>query len=254
MGDTPVTIVRPSIICGSLQYPSPGWIDSFAALAGPISAFALGGLKVLHGDPSTILDVVPVDSVANCIIDEALLPPTYGSFDPDHLNEKSKVVHCVSTTDHGPKTWDVIMNTITYFEQPENVVLYKPKGYYIGNDDRWFYFYEFFFQYLPIKFAELGALMMLDWDGAAKARKTLQRLEQIDTHFRYFNEHTYDYRCAVPVLAKEFDRDAYFGVVLAGMRQNLLMPLVGRMKARAVKANDAQTQVLRQQEAAAVLI
>ncbi|KAF3769458.1 hypothetical protein M406DRAFT_35347, partial [Cryphonectria parasitica EP155] len=63
LGRTPVTIVRPSIISASLQHPFPGWIDSFAALAGPMSAFALGGLRVLHGDPSAILDVVPVDEV-----------------------------------------------------------------------------------------------------------------------------------------------------------------------------------------------
>lgn len=235
MGDTRLTIVRPSIISASLQHPFPGWIDSFAALAGPVSAFALGALKVLHGDPAAILDVVPVDEVAKCIINEALLPPVYGSIDLKNMNDTSKIVHCVSTKDKGPSTWDLAFETVGYFEVPENIVLYKPKGYYVGVDNRQFYFYEFFFQYLPIKLSELVALVMLDWERAAEARKTLTRLGQIDAHFRYFIEHTYDYKCAVPVLGEDFDKADYFKIVLQGVRQNLLVPLVSRRKSRAIK-------------------
>lgn len=240
MGDTPITIVRPSIISASLHHPFPGWIDSFAALAGPVSAFALGGLKVLHGDPAAILDVVPVDEVSNCIIDEALLPSVYGSFDPKYLNDKSKIVHCVSTRDNGPSTWVLAFETVGYFEKPENIVLYKPKGCYVGIDDRWFYIYEFFFQYLPIKLSELIALLILDWEGAAKARKTLTRLQQVDTHFRYFVERTYDYKCAVPMLGEDFNKVEYFKIVLEGVRQNLLVPMVKRMQAKAVKEKDSK--------------
>lgn len=243
MGDVPVTILRPSIISASWQYPFPGWIDSFAALAGPISAFGLGGLKVLHGDPATILDVVPVDEVAKCLILEALSPGSYGSVDLRHLNETTRIVHCVSTTENGLSTHDLAHGTVEYFEQAENVVLHKPKGYYIGVDDRWFYFYEFFFQYLPLKLMELRALMMLDWDGAAKARKTLVRLGQVDTHFRYFVEHTYDYRCAVSVLDEDFDKAKYFQIVLRGIKDNLLVPLVERQKARAEQTKIEQPVV-----------
>lgn len=228
MGDVPVTIVRPSIISASLRYPSPGWIDSFAALAGPIAAFGLGGLKVLHGDPKAVLDIVPVDEVAKCIINEALLSSPHGSYDLRHLNDRTKIIHCVSTISKGQSTWDLAFGTVDYFEQPENIVLYKPKGYYIGLDDRWFYFYEFFFQYLPVKLSELRALMVLDWDGVAKARKTITRLGQVDTHFRYFVEHTYDYRCEVPVLDNEFDKEEYFRIVLGGIRENLLLPMMMR--------------------------
>lgn len=177
-----------------------------------------------------------MDEVAKCIINETLLPSTYGSFDLKNLNDTAKIVHCVSTTKNGPSTWDLAFETVGYFEMPENIVLYKPKGYYVGVDDRWFYFYEFFFQYLPVKLTELVALMMLDWEGASKARKTLTRLGQVDTHFRYFVEHTYDYRCAVSVLDENFDKVQYFKIVLQGVRQNLLVPLVARMKARASKA------------------
>lgn len=218
-----------------MKYPFPGWIDSFAALAGPIAAFALGGLKVLHGDPAAILDVVPVDEVAKCIINEALFPPMYGSVDLKNLSDKSRIVHCVSTRENGPSTWDICFETIAYFEQPENTVLYKPHGYYIGTDDRWFYFYEFIYQYLPIKLSELAALMMLDWKGAAKARKTLERLGQVDMHFRYFVKNTYDYRSAVPVLGEDFDRKEYLRIVLQGVRQNLLLPLMAREKARTMQ-------------------
>ncbi|KUI65272.1 Fatty acyl-CoA reductase 2 [Cytospora mali] len=226
-GVTPLTIVRPSIISASWKYPFPGWIDSFAALASPISAFALGGLKVLHGEPSAILDVVPVDKVAGCLIREAL-----SSHDSNinHETAPTKFVHCVSTIKHGPSTWDIVHDTVMYFSQPENTILYKPSGWYVGTDDRLFCLYKFIFQYLPIKLAELTALLRLDWDGAAKARKTLIRLQQIDTHFRYFVENTYDYHCAVEVLPEDFDKRAYMQTSLEGMRQNLLLPLLAKMK------------------------
>lgn len=235
MGDTPVTFVRPSIISASLQYPFPGWIDSFAALAGPMAAFALGGLKVLHGNPATIIDVVPVDKVAKCIINEALFPPVHGSVDLKYLNDASRVVHCVSTCKNGATAWDLCFETVAFYAEPQNMVLYKPTGCYIGTDDRWFYFYEFFYQYLPIKLAEIVALLMLDWKGAAKARKTLMRLEQVDTHFRYFVTNMYDYRAAVPVLDESFDKKKYFKIVLEGTRANLLLPMLARERARASK-------------------
>lgn len=228
-GSTPLTIVRPSIISASWKYPFPGWIDSFAALCGPISAFALGGLKVLHGDPSAILDVVPVDAVAECLINEALQTQEQNI---DHETAPAKIVQCVSTTENGQSTWDIVASTITYFERPENILLYKPKGWYIGTDDRWFYLYEFFFQYLPVKMTELTSLMMLDWQGAAKARRTLARLGQVDTHFRYFVEHTYDYRCSTKMLPGDFCREEYMQIILKGLRENLLVPLVDRMKAK----------------------
>lgn len=162
LGELPLTMVRPSIISASLRYPFPGWVDSFAALAGPISAYALGGLKVIHGDPSVVVDVVPVDETAKCIINETLLPSVYGSSDAKHLNGVSKIVHCVSTMSNGPSMWDVARETIEYFAMPENIVLYEPKGCYLGMDDRLFYFYEFFFQYLPVKLTELTAMLMLN--------------------------------------------------------------------------------------------
>lgn len=228
-GSIPLTIVRPSIISASWKYPFPGWIDSFAALGGPISAFALGGLKVLHGDPSAILDVVPVDIVAECLIKEALQNQ---ELNIDYETAPPKIVQCVSTTKNGQSTWDIVLNTITYFEQPENILLHKPKGAYIGTDDRWFYIYEFFLQYLPVKLTELISLMMLDWNGAAKARRTLTRLGQVDTHFRYFVEHTYDYRCSNNMLPADFDRKQYMQIILRGLKDNLLLPLVDKMKAK----------------------
>lgn len=234
-GSTPLTIVRPSIISASWKYPFPGWIDSFAALGGPISAFALGGLKVLHGDPSAILDVVPVDIVAECLIKEALQNQ---ELNVDHKTAPAKIVQCVSTVENGQSTWDIVVSTITYFDKPENILLYKPKGWYIGMDDRLFYIYEFFFQYLPVKMTELTSLMRLDWNAAAKARRTLTRLGQVDTHFRYFVENTYDYRCSKKMLPDDFDRKEYMQIILRGLRDNLLVPLVDKMKAK--RATEAE--------------
>ncbi|KAF9771663.1 hypothetical protein IL306_010692, partial [Fusarium sp. DS 682] len=69
-GSLPITIVRPSIICAAIQYPSPGWIDSKAAFGGLVLGFGNGSLRVVDGRPETKLDIVPVDLVANCLIFE----------------------------------------------------------------------------------------------------------------------------------------------------------------------------------------
>lgn len=72
----PITIVRPSIISCAWRYPCPGWIDSKAAVAGFVALMGAGYLKVIDGKNESILDVVPVDVVANDIIREARLIPS----------------------------------------------------------------------------------------------------------------------------------------------------------------------------------
>lgn len=69
--DFPVTIVRPSIVSASEHYPFPGWIDSPATLAAFFMVIKTGWLSVLEGKRSTKVDSVPVDHVANNLINQA---------------------------------------------------------------------------------------------------------------------------------------------------------------------------------------
>ena len=58
-------IVRPSIVVGEA---ATGWTSAFNVLYAPLRAFARGLLREIPGDPSALIDVVPVDAVADAVV------------------------------------------------------------------------------------------------------------------------------------------------------------------------------------------
>jgi len=60
-GDLPCCIVRPSMVVLSHREPYPGWIDSLAALSGPIFFGGLGVFNYMIGDGSQVMDMTAVD-------------------------------------------------------------------------------------------------------------------------------------------------------------------------------------------------
>lgn len=104
-----LTILRPSIIESALQEPAAGWIEGVKVADAIILAYARGKVTVFPGKRSGIIDVIPVDLVANSIIlslAEALAMPAAhriyqccsGSRNPitlgefiDYLMEEAKV-------------------------------------------------------------------------------------------------------------------------------------------------------------------
>ncbi|MGO1500506.1 MAG: fatty acyl-CoA reductase [Marinobacter sp.] len=103
-----LTIVRPSIIESALEEPAPGWIEGVKVADAIILAYAREKVTVFPGKRSGIIDVIPVDLVANAIIlsvaeaiDEPPRPRIYqccsGSSNPvsvgefiDHLMAEAK--------------------------------------------------------------------------------------------------------------------------------------------------------------------
>ncbi|MBW4935814.1 fatty acyl-CoA reductase [Marinobacter sp. F4206] len=73
-----LTIVRPSIIESALEEPAPGWIEGVKVADAIILAYAREKVTLFPGKRSGIIDVIPVDLVANAIIlslAEALAEP-----------------------------------------------------------------------------------------------------------------------------------------------------------------------------------
>jgi thioester reductase-like protein len=62
----PIQVFRPSIVVGE---QATGWTNSFNVLYPPLKAFARGALPVLPGRPSTPVDAVPVDYVADAVLE-----------------------------------------------------------------------------------------------------------------------------------------------------------------------------------------
>ncbi|EMP57245.1 fatty acyl-CoA reductase 1 [Marinobacter santoriniensis NKSG1] len=63
-----LTILRPSIIESALEEPAPGWIEGVKVADAIILAYAREKVTIFPGKRSGIIDVIPVDLVANSII------------------------------------------------------------------------------------------------------------------------------------------------------------------------------------------
>ena len=70
----PSAIVRPSVIVGD---SSTGWTQAFNVIYFPLQAFARGLFPNVPGDPGARLDIVPVDTVADALL-ELLRGPVRG--------------------------------------------------------------------------------------------------------------------------------------------------------------------------------
>lgn len=76
-GDLPAVIVRPSIVVGESD---SGWTSAFNVLYWPLQAFARGLFEAVPADPAGVVDMVPVDYVAEVIERAAYLPDVSGVF------------------------------------------------------------------------------------------------------------------------------------------------------------------------------
>ncbi|KAK4256355.1 hypothetical protein QN277_009233 [Acacia crassicarpa] len=64
----PLIIIRPSMITSTIREPFPGWIEGFSTLDSVIGGHGKGTISNFLGDPKTIVDVIPVDMVTNCMV------------------------------------------------------------------------------------------------------------------------------------------------------------------------------------------
>jgi len=63
-----LTILRPAIVESALIKPSPGWIEGVKVADAILMAYAREKVVFFPGDPSGIVDIIPVDLVANSIV------------------------------------------------------------------------------------------------------------------------------------------------------------------------------------------
>jgi long-chain acyl-CoA synthetase len=75
--DLPAVVVRPSIVVGESQ---SGWTSAFNVLYWPLQAFARGLLPLVPADPEGVVDMVPVDYVADVIEHAVHAPNAHGTY------------------------------------------------------------------------------------------------------------------------------------------------------------------------------
>ncbi|GLH06172.1 Putative fatty acyl-CoA reductase CG5065 [Gryllus bimaculatus] len=64
----PVGIVRPSIVCPSVEEPFPGWTDNFYGPTTVLLGNGIGALHVNLADPEVDMNLIPVDYVVRAIM------------------------------------------------------------------------------------------------------------------------------------------------------------------------------------------
>ncbi|XP_047097186.1 putative fatty acyl-CoA reductase CG5065 isoform X1 [Schistocerca piceifrons] len=105
--DLPVAIVRPSIVVATMAEPFPGWVDS---LNGPMAVVALGCsglLRIFYCDVRKLMNLVPCDMVASCMVAAAWDVATNSR----ECTGRPKVYNCVTSSD-APLTYGDFVSSI----------------------------------------------------------------------------------------------------------------------------------------------
>ncbi|KAK9664494.1 hypothetical protein RND81_14G046400 [Saponaria officinalis] len=92
-GGVPVVILRPSVIESTYRDPFPGWIEGNRMMDPVVTYYGKGLLPGFPVDPNGVLDVVPVDMVANATIAAMAMHGTSGKSEISVYQVASSVVN-----------------------------------------------------------------------------------------------------------------------------------------------------------------
>jgi nucleoside-diphosphate-sugar epimerase len=211
-GSVPLTIVRPSIISASWRLPFPGWIDSFSAFAGFLAAYGNGLLGVIDADSQTILDIVPVDEVANRLLDV-----TFQGTAPSAVQIK----YATASLCNGLPISMVCTNSIKHFLQYKAASFRSPKVHYLGPRGIQFHIYDTIYQKVPLFLA--FAFYTLSQNERMRRRlvRVWAGLASLNRDFPYFTHHSFNFRPSTH-LPDDFEPEQYLETILHGVRKHLL--------------------------------
>ncbi|KAL8057805.1 hypothetical protein ABFX02_04G207300 [Erythranthe guttata] len=66
--ETPLVIIRPTIITSTFQEPFPGWLEGVRNIDSFVVGYGKGKMSCFPGDPQSIVDLIPADMVVNAMI------------------------------------------------------------------------------------------------------------------------------------------------------------------------------------------
>lgn len=207
----PLTIVRPSIVSATLQMPFPGWIDSYAAFAGFVSLIGAGHLRVLAADPTSRLDVVPCDVVAERIIDSCLFSKKTESF---------KIRYAVAGIRNNPTT-DHCAQLIAQFFKTHPVDR-KSQVRWIGLRSKKFAMREMRYHSFPMHAAWLGAKATRKTKRLRQVSHVANKLKYLNTAFPYFTKNTFHFKPTVELDSHVFHKESYIRLICQGVYRHLM--------------------------------
>ncbi|KAF9433551.1 cyclin-dependent kinase inhibitor far1 [Entomortierella beljakovae] len=110
--NTPLAIVRPSMIGASISEPVPGWTDGAGMFNGQIVNCALGAIQDWAGVADRVLDIIPVDMVCKTILMAVAQAKKYTG--------KVRIFQ-VCTSLHSPVSLDQVSHQIEQYWQQTRV-------------------------------------------------------------------------------------------------------------------------------------
>ncbi|KAJ8730551.1 hypothetical protein PYW08_001964 [Mythimna loreyi] len=178
----PTIIVRPSIVASVKEDPIRGWIGNWFGATGVSWFIAKGVGRVIYGDANYIVDLIPVDYVANLVI-------VAGAKNGGEKSKELKVYNCCSSSCN-PLKYGTFLGTFT-----EDAI--KHKSYDVPKPD-WFTFTKYkwlmilvitLFQLIPACILDLYRLII----GKNPRYIKLQHLvTQTQFTVAYFSSHSWE--------------------------------------------------------------
>jgi len=212
-GDTPLTLVRPSIISASLQKPRPGWIDSPAAFALFAAQIGSGRMRAVIARPGARIDVVPCDAVSDRCIGAAFRPASVDGKAPP-------IVHAVAGYDHSPNVRLCCDSIESFFTQNPDTRKRnrdkRAKVRFLGPDGILFKFNHWLYHVRQYQ------------------RRQAEGLSQANRMFAYFTGNTFKFQSSVPFNPPDYKPAAYIETVCKGVSEHLMgadhttVPIAGR--------------------------
>ncbi|MFV0387179.1 MAG: AMP-binding protein [Pyrinomonadaceae bacterium] len=101
------SLVRPSIVESSIEYPFPGWNEGFTTTA-PLILIALRGQPVIPVNEKLVLDIIPVDMVAGVMLGAAM---------EALVNDEPPLVYQASTGDSNPNVMKRIVGLVSLYKR-----------------------------------------------------------------------------------------------------------------------------------------
>jgi alcohol-forming fatty acyl-CoA reductase len=213
-GNVPLSIVRPSIISAAWADPKPGWIDSNAAFAGCLLYTGLGLVKVWEANPNVRLDVVPVDSVSRCIVDTTFSRQIPAPHEPMPIRLAAMGLAGAMRADLSTR------ETARFFqERPGAKAL---PGVFIGGVHHGVSRHDLLRRALPLALARTYFTVTRQAGRKRQLEVLDERVRRLNSAFRYFIHHSFDFRPSVSSVPAGFSAERYIDVVNRGMYKHLL--------------------------------
>lgn len=202
-GTIPVSIVRPSIITASRQWPFPGWIDSTSGFGAFATLIGLGHLRAVLGRADARLDLIPVDDVSHRVVNEAVGESPNGT-----------VRHATAGVALATTTGTAFEGIRSYFKV--HPIARRPARAFLGPAGARFQLADALFHRMPIALAAFGGPVK-----RRQAKRLASRLDYLNEVFPYFTTRTFDFRSSVP-LDPSFDAADFVRIVCRGLARHVL--------------------------------